>query len=155
MRHPCQAIAPFLSARPSQQLAMSCLEYKLGCVAGLAFPRGPRFGLALPVTLRCRSIEPDRLVTSSTDREIGYGTVYLECSSGLPPFLVGVPASWSGSSTVRVPVLLGVPYPDSRSPDFVQSSRSFSFCFPVSTIRADLRGRSPLFAVQLSANAHD
>ena len=96
------------------KLATSCLEHTLGCVAGLAFPGRPRLGLALPVTLRCRSIEPDLLVTSSTDREIGYGTVYLDCSSGLPPFLIGVPASWSGSSTVRVPVLPGVPYPDSR-----------------------------------------
>ena len=53
-------------------------------------------------------------MTSSTDREIGYGTVYLDCSSGLPPILIGVPASWSGSSIVRVLVLPGVPYPDSR-----------------------------------------
>ena len=96
------------------KLATSCLEYKLGCIAGLAFSGRPRFGLALPVTLRCRSIEHDRLVTSSTDYEIGNGTIYLDCSSGLPPFLIGVPASWSGSSTVRVPVLPGVPYPDSR-----------------------------------------
>ena len=58
-------------------------------------------------------MEPDRLVTSSIDREFGYGTVYLDCSSGLP-FLFGVPASGSGSSTIRVPVLPGVSYPDSR-----------------------------------------
>ena len=96
------------------KIATSCLEYKLGCIAGLAFSGRPRFGLALPVTLRCRSIEHDRLVTSSTDYEIGNGTIYLDCSSGLPPFLIGVPASWSGSSTVRVPVLPGVPYPNSR-----------------------------------------
>ena len=59
------------------ELATSCLEYKLGRVAGLAFPGGPRFGLALPVTLWCRLIEPDRLVTSSIDRELSTGQVRL------------------------------------------------------------------------------
>ena len=77
VRHPGLAVAPSFKRPPFAARLPLPPRVKLGHVAGLVFPGGPRFGLALPVTLRCRSIEPERLVTSSIDRELSTGRVRL------------------------------------------------------------------------------
>ena len=77
MHHPGLAVALSFKRPPFAARSPLPPRVKLGHVGGLAFPGGPRFGLALPVTLRCRSIEPERLVTSSIDSELSTGRVRL------------------------------------------------------------------------------
>ena len=77
VRHPGLAVALSFKRPPFAARSPLPPRVKLSHVASLAFLGGPRFGLALPVTLRCRSIEPNRLVTSSIDRELSTGQVRL------------------------------------------------------------------------------
>ena len=77
VHHPGLAVALSFKRPPFAARLPLPPRVKLGHVAGLAFPGGPHFGLALPVTLGCRSIEPERLVTSSIDRELSTGQVRL------------------------------------------------------------------------------
>ena len=77
VHHPGLAVALSFKRPPFAARSPLPPRVKLSHVAGLAFLGGPRFGLALPVTLRCRSIEPERLVTSSFDRELSTGRVRL------------------------------------------------------------------------------
>ena len=127
VRHPGLAVALSFKRPPFAARSPLPPRVKISHAAGLAFLGGPRFGLALPVTLRCRSIEPERLVTSSFDRELSTGRVRLPVHRvsrtsvvfQLPFVYMFVWGSsfrsgtWSSGvpSSVRVPVHLGFQLP--------------------------------------------
>ena len=159
VRHPGLAVALSFKRPPFAARSPLPPRVKLSHVAGLAFLGGPRFGLALPVTLRCRSIEPQRLVTSSFDRELSTGRVRLPVHrvsrSSLVfqlPFVYLViwgssfrSCTWTSGvpAPVRVPVLLGVPYPDSRDHSTLSSHLGLSPDSRRALYEPHRRGRSP------------